>query len=102
MEDITVEELKKRKVEAEKLTIIDVREDWEHQQNNIGGLNIPMGAIPMRLDELESMKDQEVIVYCRTGNRSGKIKQFLQQQGFDQVRNLLGGIEEYQLTIDDE
>jgi rhodanese-related sulfurtransferase len=55
-----------------------------------------MGIIPHKLDELASMKDQEVIVYCRTGNRSGKIKQFLQQQGFDQVRNLLGGIEEYQ------
>ena len=98
MEDITVEELKKR--HAEKLNIIDVREEWEHEENNIGGLNIPMGLVPTRLDELESLKDQEVIVYCRTGNRSGKVKQFLQQQGFDQVRNLLGGIEEYQLTID--
>ena len=100
MEDITVDELKKRQAEAEKLTIIDVREVWEHEENNIGGLNIPMGTVPSRLDELESMKQQEVIVYCRTGNRSGKIKQFLQQQGFDQVRNLLGGIEQYQLTID--
>jgi rhodanese-related sulfurtransferase len=96
MEDITVEELKKRLAESEEINIIDVREEWEHEENNIGGLNMPMGMIPHKLDELASMKDQEVIVYCRTGNRSGKIKQFLQQQGFDQVRNLLGGIEEYQ------
>jgi rhodanese-related sulfurtransferase len=94
MEDITVNELKQR--QDEKLNIIDVREDWEHQENNIGGLNIPLGTVPTRLGELESMKEQELVVYCRTGNRSGKVKQFLQQQGFSKVRNLLGGIEEFQ------
>lgn len=94
MEDITVNELKQR--QGEKLNIIDVREDWEHQENNIGGLNIPLGTVPTRLGELESMKEQELVVYCRTGNRSGKVKQFLQQQGFSKVRNLLGGIEEFQ------
>lgn len=96
MEDITVDELRQRITGSEKMNIIDVREIWEHQENNIGGVNIPMGMVPTRLAELESMKEQEVIIYCRTGNRSGKVKQFLQQQGFDKVRNLLGGIEEYQ------
>jgi rhodanese-related sulfurtransferase len=97
MEDITVEELKRRNGAAEKLNIIDVREVWEHEENNIGGLNIPLGTVPTRLDELDSYRDQELIVYCRTGNRSGKVKKFLEQQGFEQVRNLLGGIEEYDL-----
>ena len=96
MEDITVDELRQRKDATEKLNVIDVREVWEHQENNIGGLNIPLGTVPTRLGELESMKELEVIVYCRTGNRSGKVKQFLQQQGFNKVRNLVGGIEEYQ------
>lgn len=96
MEDITVDELRQRKAATEKLNVIDVREVWEHQENNIGGLNIPLGTVPTRLGELESMKELEVIVYCRTGNRSGKVKKFLQQQGFNKVRNLLGGIEEYQ------
>jgi rhodanese-related sulfurtransferase len=96
MEDITVDELKQRPASAEKLNIVDVRETWEHEEANIGGLNIPMGTVPMRMDELEDFKEQELIVYCRTGNRSGKVKQFLQQQGYTQVRNLLGGIEEYQ------
>jgi len=98
MEDITVNELRQRQEATEKLNIIDVREDWEHQENNIGGLNIPLGTVPTRLGELESMKEQELVVYCRTGNRSGKVKQFLQQQGFSKVRNLLGGIEEFQGT----
>jgi rhodanese-related sulfurtransferase len=96
MEDITVDELRQRKDATEKLNVIDVREVWEHQENNIGGLNIPLGTVPTRLGELESMKELEVIVYCRTGNRSGKVKQFLKQQGFNKVRNLVGGIEEYQ------
>ncbi len=96
MEDITVNELRQRKEATEKLNVIDVREVWEHQENNIGGLNIPLGTVPTRLSELESLKELEVIVYCRTGNRSGKAQQFLQQQGFNKVRNLLGGIEEYQ------
>jgi len=94
MEDITVGELKNR-TQTEKLNVVDVREVWEHEENNIGGTNIPMGIVPSRIAELESMKDQELIVYCRTGNRSGKVKQYLEQQGFTQVRNLLGGIEEY-------
>ena len=96
MEDITVDELKRRTGTSEKLNVIDVREAWEHDENNIGGLNIPLGTVPTRLGELESMREQEMIVYCKTGNRSGKVKKFLEQQGFDQVRNLLGGIEEYQ------
>jgi len=93
MEDITTEEFQQRKAASEKLNVIDVREVWEHQEFNIGGLNIPLGTIPSRLSELDSYKDQELIVYCRTGNRSGKVKQFLQQQGFNKVRNLLGGVE---------
>ncbi len=97
MEDITAEELRRRQAAHDKLNIIDVREDWEHQENNLGGLNIPLGTVPTRLGELESMKEMEIVVYCRTGNRSGKVKQFLQQQGFNKVRNLLGGIEEFKV-----
>lgn len=95
MEDITVQELKKRKQASEELHIVDVRETWEHEEQQIGGSNIPLGTLPHRLDELESLKESELIVYCRTGNRSGKAKVFLQQQGFKKVRNLLGGIEDY-------
>lgn len=97
IEDIKVDELRQRQKAMETLNIIDVREVWEHQEYNIGGLNMPLGTVPTRLGELESMKEQEIIVYCRTGNRSGKIKKFLQQQGFSKVRNLLGGVEEFQM-----
>ncbi len=95
--DITAEELKERLAKGETPVIIDVREDWEHQESRIeNAKNIPLGTLPERLDDLEEYKDQEVIVHCKSGMRSASAKAFLQQQGFKQVRNLLGGILAYQ------
>lgn len=94
--DITVEELKERLAKGETPVIIDVREDWEYQEANIAGAkNIPLGALPQQLEDLEDLKDKEVIVQCRSGARSATAKAFLQQQGFSNVRNLLGGIMAY-------
>lgn len=95
--DITAEELKERLNKGETPIIIDVREDWEYQEANIAGAkNIPLGTLPQRLDDIEDYKDQELIVQCRSGARSANAKAFLQQQGFRNVRNLLGGILAYQ------
>lgn len=95
--DITAEELRERLAKGETPVIIDVREDWEHQESNISGSqNIPLGTLPQRLEEIEDMKEQEIIVQCRSGARSASAKAFLQQQGFSNVRNLLGGIIAYQ------
>ncbi len=95
MEDITVQELKKLKDEGREVHLLDVREPWEHQEQNLGGNNIPLGVLPHQLSEIENYQDQELIVYCRTGNRSGQAKRYLSQNGFSQVRNLLGGVEAY-------
>jgi rhodanese-related sulfurtransferase len=90
--DITVNELKERLDAGEDLNLIDVREDYEYDEQNLGGRLIPLGELPDRLDELEDLKDEEVIVQCRSGNRSGKAKAFLESQGFTNVRNLTGGM----------
>jgi len=92
MEDIYPDQLKQRLENQEKLNMVDVREEWEVEENNIGGINIPLGTLPHRLDELEHLKDQELIVFCRTGNRSGNAKKYLETQGFSKVRNLTEGI----------
>lgn len=92
MQDITVQELKERMDKGEKLTIIDVRELHEYEEFNIGAQLIPLGTLPARLAELEGLKDQEVILHCRSGARSGNAKMFLMDHGFNQVRNLLGGM----------
>ena len=95
MADITPAELKERLANGEKPFILDVREDWEHQEQNLGGVNIPLGALPDKLDELEDHKNDEIIVHCRSGARSASAKAFLTQQGFTNVRNLTGGILAY-------
>ncbi|MFD1187852.1 rhodanese-like domain-containing protein [Pontibacter rugosus] len=94
--DITAEELKERLNKGETPVIIDVREDWEYQETSIpGAQNIPLGTLPQRVEDLDELKEQEVIVQCRSGARSASAKAFLQQQGFSNVRNLLGGILAY-------
>ena len=94
--DITAEELKERLSKGETPIIIDVREDWEYQESNIACSKlIPLGTLPQRLDDLEEYKNQEVIVHCRSGARSANAKAFLQQQGFSNVRNMLGGMLAY-------
>jgi rhodanese-related sulfurtransferase len=91
MEDIEVQELKERLDNGEKINLIDVREEWEFEEFNLNGKLIPLGQLPTRLSELDSLKDEEIIIHCRSGNRSGQAKRFMEQQGFKKVRNLLGG-----------
>jgi len=96
MEDITVEELKMRQEKGEELHVIDVREPFEFEEFNIQGQLIPLGNLPNQLDDLEDWKDEEIIVHCRSGARSANAKAFLESQGYSKVRNLLGGVMEWQ------
>lgn len=93
--DITVEELKGRIDKGEKFNFLDVREEYEFDEQNLGAKLIPLGELPDRLDEIEAWKEEEVIVHCRSGARSGKAKAFLTAQGYANVRNVLGGILAY-------
>ncbi|HSS98298.1 MAG TPA: molybdopterin-synthase adenylyltransferase MoeB [Terriglobales bacterium] len=88
--DIQVEELKKRMDKGDDLFILDVREPHEYQICNIGGHLIPLGDLPKRVSELDSSK--EIVAHCRSGVRSAKAVDFLQQAGFKKVHNLAGGI----------
>jgi rhodanese-related sulfurtransferase len=91
MSDITNVELKERLDKGEKITVIDVREPYEFEEYNIGGQLIPLGELPGRLDELAALKDQEIIVHCRSGARSANAKLYMMENGFTNVRNLIGG-----------
>jgi rhodanese-related sulfurtransferase len=97
MPDITPAELKQRQAAGEQPFIIDVRETWENEEGRIeGSQNIPLGMLPQKLDELEDRKEQEIIVHCKGGGRSASAKAYLTQQGFNNVRNLVGGFQAYQ------
>ncbi|MBL7792610.1 MAG: rhodanese-like domain-containing protein [Saprospiraceae bacterium] len=94
--DITVQELKEKMDKGEKFILIDVREPHEHEEFNIGGSLYPLGNIINAIVELEDHKDEEIVVYCRSGRRSDTAKQFMQQAGYQNVRNLLGGMLDWQ------
>lgn len=71
--------------------VLDVREQYEYDESHIPGVTlIPMGEIPNRLSEIPT--DQQVIVTCRSGNRSNQVTEFLRQQGYTNVHNMEGGI----------
>lgn len=93
MQTITIDELKARLDAGETVNIVDVREPHEHEEFNIGGILVPLGQVrDMQVDELEAFKDQELIVYCRSGNRSGQACMVLDSLGFENTKNLVGGM----------
>jgi len=93
MQTISVLEVNERLLKGESLNLVDVREPAEHAEFNIGGVLIPLGEIQqMQIDELEELKDKELICYCRSGNRSGQACQILEMMGFTNTKNLAGGM----------
>jgi len=97
MQTITVDEVKKRLDAGEQLTLVDVREPYENAEFNIGGILHPLGEIQsLMVDELEPYKDKEVILYCRSGNRSGQACMILESLGFSNTKNLVGGMLSWQ------
>lgn len=93
MQQITVEELKKRLDAGENLHIIDVREPSEYEEFNMGAQLIPLGNIVnFQLDDIENLKNEEVIVHCRSGARSAQACMILEQAGFTNTVNVAGGI----------
>ncbi len=93
MQNISVEELKSRLDTGESVHIIDVREPHEHAEFSIGGTLLPLGKVQtMQIDEIEDLKEEEVVLYCRSGNRSGQACLFLDALGFKNTKNLTGGM----------
>lgn len=90
--DIDVLELKQRLAAGEKFVFIDVREPWEYEDFNLGAKLMPLGDLMNGLWELEGHKNDEIVVHCRSGSRSGMAQALMQAQGFANVRNLSGGV----------
>lgn len=93
MNTITIDEVKKRLDAGENLNLVDVREPHENAEFNIGGLLLPLGKVQtMQIEDIENLKSDEVICYCRSGNRSGQSALILESIGFTNVKNLTGGM----------
>ncbi|HIX53694.1 MAG TPA: rhodanese-like domain-containing protein [Candidatus Sphingobacterium stercoripullorum] len=98
MKEITVQELQQMKENKEDFQLIDVRESFEYDLSNLGGENIPLAGILLEVDKIA--KDKPVILQCRSGKRSAQAMMLLQQEGFDNLSNLKGGIVAWQKEID--
>lgn len=97
MRSISVEELKRRMDAGEKINLIDCREPHEYEEANLGGKLIPVGQIQtMQVEELEHLRDEEVIIHCRSGKRSMMACMVLDSMGFRDTVNVEGGILEWQ------
>jgi rhodanese-related sulfurtransferase len=96
MQTITAEELKARLDAGEQLNLIDVRAEIENAEFNIGGTLFPLPVIQsMAIEPLEHLKNEEVICYCRSGQRSTMACLMLEHMGFTNTYNLVGGMVEW-------
>ena len=87
---ITYNELERRMRQETGIQLIDVREKEEHEISNIGGINIPLSLLPSSYHLLNPAAP--IIVYCGSGVRSNHAAKLLLQQGFKNILNLKGGI----------
>lgn len=90
MLQISPQELKNKLNSNAEVLLVDIREDWEREAYNIGGVHIPMGDLMARLTEIP--KDKEVVLYCEKGIRSTIAIQRLEGLGFKNLYNLNGGM----------
>ncbi|SEP41440.1 rhodanese-like domain-containing protein [Mucilaginibacter sp. OK283] len=91
-QQINAAELLARITRGEQLHLIDVREAIEYQTFNIGGVNIPLSTLADKLNNLGYNKTDELIVICKVGLRSETAQTLLLQSGYQNVKNLTGGL----------
>lgn len=92
--NITPEEVNRRLTAGEKLQIIDVREPFEFAEGRIpGSVLIPLGQLELALGALDPQA--EIIVVCRSDNRSAQASQLMASKGFKKVKNMVGGMKQW-------
>lgn len=85
----------------EDFQLIDVREEFEYDICHLNGELIPLGTVTDNLDKISRSKP--VIIHCRSGNRSGNIIQYLEENfGFTNLYNLEGGILAWADEVDND
>ena len=98
LDEMSVEELKRRLDAREEIFVLDVREPHEYQICNLGAPLIPLGQLKARIGELDARK--YYVVHCRSGKRSAEACTILRSAGFSKVKNLHGGILAWAEKID--
>ena len=92
MSPISATEFMNRLTNGEPMNLLDVREEMEFATYNIGGKNIPLSVLPHSLNQLTYNKTDEIVVICKIGLRSETARLLLNQNGYQNARNLSGGL----------
>lgn len=100
VKEIDVHELNERIQANEKINLLDVREQFEYDMVNIKGTLIPLGQLEDRLAEIDHLKEEEIVVYCRSGARSAEACRILMRNGFKNPVNMQGGINKWATFVD--
>ena len=88
-----------RDASREPPVLVDVREPWETAMCRIeGSLLVPLGSVPARIAELPA--DRDLVLVCHHGNRSQRAAQWLEQNGYTRLYNLVGGVERWATEVD--
>ena len=96
---ITPRELKERLDTGNSPVLLDVREPHEYSLAHLeGSVLIPLGTLPESLGQLD--REREIVAYCHHGMRSADAVGFLLQQGFKNVKSLVGGIDAWSVQVD--
>lgn len=89
--DITPEEVERLIEEKKDIQLIDVREIEEYEEGHIEGVTlIPLSEFDMRKNEID--RDKEMVFICRSGNRSGRVCEYLSSLGYSKMYNMVGGM----------
>jgi adenylyltransferase/sulfurtransferase len=98
--DISVQDYKEMRDRGEEPFVLDVRKPYEAEICTLGGKLIPVDELEDRLDELEEHRDEDIVVYCRSGARSGRAVEMMRSYGFSRAVNLAGGVLAWSDEID--
>jgi rhodanese-related sulfurtransferase len=92
MQHIDAGSLQQRLLSGEALNLLDVREEIEYHTYNIGGKNVPLAKLMTDTEQSGYNKTDEIIVICKVGLRSATAQSILMQNGYQNVKNLSGGL----------
>jgi rhodanese-related sulfurtransferase len=99
--EITPQQLDEKLRRGERVFLLDVRHEWEHQLARLPDQAvIPLHDLPARLEELSADPGTEIVCYCHHGVRSLSAAAILRQAGFDRAVSLAGGIDLWSRLID--
>lgn len=98
--EISVQEFKEMQERGEHPFVLDVRKPYESEICTLGGTLIPVDELEDRLDEIAEHRDEDIVVYCRSGARSGRAVEMMRSYGFNRAVNLAGGVLAWSDEID--